>query len=332
MSAESRGRGGKSSEEQIDDTPVRFDSVSKNYGTIQALNSVSFSVKQGEVFCYIGPNGAGKTTSLKILVGLIRDYRGNVKVNGISLRKGQSNVHRMLGYVPQECAFQSWRTVRQTLWTFGRLSGIDTGELDERITEVLSIVGLEDAAQRKVPHLSGGMHQKLGLAQAILHQPQLLVMDEPMDGLDPASRYQFKQVLRNLASSGVTILLSSHILSDVEDIADRIAILNKGEVIRIATPSDLQSEFQIGHILEIQGINLTSNVIANLSKLSDVEGVESISSSRCLVHLSPTSSIDEGSRAVLAALLEAKISLRSFRVVQPSLEEVYMKLIGGVVE
>ncbi|NWF96969.1 MAG: ABC transporter ATP-binding protein [Candidatus Thorarchaeota archaeon] len=311
------------------DAVVRFDSVSKRYGDVQALSEVSFEVNRGEVFCYIGPNGAGKTTTLKILVGLIRDFEGDVCVNGVSLRRGIADVHRMLGYVPQASAFQAWRTVRQALQSFGVLSGVPRHELAERIDEVLRTVALDDSADRKIPHLSGGMLQKLGLAQAILHRPQLLVMDEPMAGLDPASRFHFKQVIRELAAGGVTVLLSSHILSDVEDISDRIAVLNRGRIVRIATPAELQNEFRIGDIIEIQSPALSEEVIDRLSRLEVVSDVEKNGPSKCLIHLRPSSNIDEGCHSVLAALVAANCPLRVFRLAQPSLEEVYMRLVGG---
>ncbi|MHA1532980.1 MAG: ABC transporter ATP-binding protein [Candidatus Heimdallarchaeota archaeon] len=166
---------------------IEFLNVSKNYKDVQALREASFSIKQGDIFGYIGPNGAGKTTTLKILVGLISDYSGEVKINNESI-KDQSNFSQQIGYLPQDVGFQEWRTIDHALVTFGRLSGMSKEELHQRIPEVLELVGLLDARKRKIRHLSGGMQQKLKLAQALLHKPSILVLDEPMSGLDPTRR------------------------------------------------------------------------------------------------------------------------------------------------
>ena len=153
---------------------IEFCNVSKNYGMIQALKDVTFGINKGEIFGYIGPNGAGKTTTLKILVGLISNHSGDVKING-QLPSENPNINRLIGYLPQDVGFQEWRTVDHALFTFGRLSGMTKVDLVERIPEVLKIVGLPDANKRKIKHLSSGMKQKLKLAQALLHNPPILI-------------------------------------------------------------------------------------------------------------------------------------------------------------
>jgi len=160
-----------------------------------ALQGVSFDLREGEVFGFIGPNGAGKTTTMKILVGLLSDFTGSLSVEGLSMPGHRAALYRMVGYMPQGIAFQDWRTVDHALSTFGRLSGMNRASLAERIPRILHEVGLDGTRDRKVIHLSGGMVQKLGLAQALLHEPKLLVLDEPVAGLDPASRIQVKAIL-----------------------------------------------------------------------------------------------------------------------------------------
>jgi len=174
---------------------VTFQDVTKNYNSFKALNNVSFSIKEGEIFGYIGPNGAGKTTSMKILVGLITNFKGEVAINGYRLPEKKTEIYKLLGYLPQSVAFQDWRTVNQALNTFGKLSGLENDKIEQRIPEILELIGLADVRYKKVSQLSGGMIQKVGLAQALLHEPKLLVLDEPLGGLDPLSRHQSRQYL-----------------------------------------------------------------------------------------------------------------------------------------
>ncbi|HEX9862478.1 MAG TPA: ABC transporter ATP-binding protein, partial [Candidatus Bathyarchaeia archaeon] len=192
--------------------------VSKNYFNFRALDNISFEINEGEIFGYIGPNGAGKTTTMKILVGLISDFQGEVLIGGCRIPKQKEEVHKLLGYLPQNVAFQEWRTVNHALTTFGRLSGLTAKQVESRIPEVLNLVSLSDFRHKKISQLSGGMTQKVGLAQALLHEPELLILDEPLGGLDPLSRHQFKDVILELGKRGTTILFSSHILSDVQDV------------------------------------------------------------------------------------------------------------------
>ncbi|MEM2130785.1 MAG: ABC transporter ATP-binding protein, partial [Candidatus Bathyarchaeia archaeon] len=225
--------------------------VSKDYAGFRALNNVSFEINEGEVFGYIGPNGAGKTTTMKILVGLISDFQGEVHIGGFTLPKQREDAHRLLGYLPQNVAFQEWRTVNHALTTFGRLSGLTSPQVEKRIPEVLELVGLQDARHKKISQLSGGMTQKIGLAQALLHEPKLLVLDEPLGGLDPFSRHQFKQIVLELSKKGTTILFSSHILSDVQDVADRIGILNRGCLKQVGTLNELKAQMTIQKTIEV---------------------------------------------------------------------------------
>ena len=172
--------------------------LAKSFGGFHALNDVSFDIKEGEIFGYIGPNGAGKTTTMKILVGLITDFQGEVSIGGYQVPKRKDEIHKLLGYLPQSVAFQEWRTVNQALITFGKLSGLSDQKVKERIPEVLGLLGLAEAQNKKVSQLSGGMMQKVGLAQALLHEPKFLVLDEPLSGLDPLSRFQFKEIVLKL--------------------------------------------------------------------------------------------------------------------------------------
>jgi ABC-2 type transport system ATP-binding protein len=209
---------------------VQIDKLRKLYYGHAVLDEVSFDIQPGEVFGYIGPNGAGKTTTLKILAGLLTKYTGAVRVGGHDVVRERHAAHRLIGYMPQACGFQAWRTVESALDGLGELSGVPEDARRKRIPVLLERFGLLKDRHKKVKALSGGMTQKLGLIQALLHEPKLLVLDEPLEGLDPPSRNLLKDVIRERQRAGTTELFSSHILSDVEDVADRVGILVRGKV------------------------------------------------------------------------------------------------------
>jgi ABC-2 type transport system ATP-binding protein len=209
---------------------VQIDKLRKLYYGHAVLDEVSFDIQPGEVFGYIGPNGAGKTTTLKILAGLLTKYTGAVRVGGHDVVRERHAAHRLIGYMPQACGFQAWRTVESALDGLGELSGVPEDARRKRIPVLLERFGLLKDRHKKVKALSGGMTQKLGLIQALLHEPKLLVLDETLVGLDPPSRNLLKDVIRERQRAGTTVLFSSHILSDVEDVADRVGILVRGKV------------------------------------------------------------------------------------------------------
>jgi len=312
-----------------DENLIEFRNISKNYKDLKAVDGISFGIRKGEIFGFIGPNGAGKTTTIKILVGLIPEFGGEILINGQESAHNPDLVHKSLGYLPQECGFQEWRTVDQLLKTFGKLSGIAEDQLDEKIARALKLVELYDVRKKKIIHLSGGMQQKLRLAQALLHEPQFIVLDEPMNGLDPTARYLIKQVIRNLSRIGVTIFFSSHILSDVQDIANRIAIINKGKVLKIGTPSELQKEYQIGNNIEIE-IEENTPKCTDLEKLSCVKGVENVSNVKDIVHLKSEFDVDRSIREILNEVLKQNCHIRTLNLIRPNLEDVYLKLVRGV--
>ena len=231
---------------------VQLRGVTKKYYGHAVLAGVSFEIQPGEVFCYIGPNGAGKTTTLKILAGLIQKFEGDVIVGGANVVKDRDRAHRMIGYLPQSCGFQNWRTVDSALDVLGALSGVDEATRKRRIPELLERFKLDKARFKKVKELSGGMAQKMGLIQALLHEPKLLVLDEPLEGLDPPTRNLLKEIIRERQRAGTTVLFSSHILSDVEDIADRIGILHAGKIATSGSIRDLMTSFGLPTEIEIE--------------------------------------------------------------------------------
>jgi ABC-2 type transport system ATP-binding protein len=304
-----------------------FRNVSKSYGAFPALKGISFDLREGEIFGFIGPNGAGKTTTMKILVGLIGDFMGDVTVDGLPMPEKRGVLYAKVGYMPQTIAFQEWRTVRHALTTFGRLSGLTMEFLSHRIPEVLYEVGLRDSLDRKVMHLSGGMAQKLGLAQALLHAPRLLVLDEPVAGLDPGSRIQVKAILKALRDTGVTVIFSSHILSDVQDVADRIGIISHGSMLKIGTLEELKGHFSVNDDIELV-LSHDAGTWRELTSIAGILGVEEARPGVILLHIRPGSDVDFASNEALTRLLKAGNRVRSFHPVVPSLDQLYLKYVG----
>ncbi len=300
--------------------------VTKNYNQFRALDNVSFEIKEGEIFGYIGPNGAGKTTTLKILVGLINDFQGEVLIGGYSLPKQKFEAHKLLGYLPQNVAFQEWRTVDHALKTFGKLSGLTEMEVEERIPKILELMSLSDVRHKKISQLSGGMAQKVGLAQALLHDPKLLVMDEPLGGLDPLSRHQFKEIVLKLAKNGTTILFSSHILSDVQDVADRIGILSRGKIKMVGSMNELKSQLSNQKIVEVL-LSYVTDKWQQFSSIANVSKVEQTSPGRILIYLQTGADEDQVINDLVQTITKLGIRILGVTLLSPSLDEIYLNYI-----
>jgi ABC-2 type transport system ATP-binding protein len=305
---------------------VALRGVSKKYYAFSALSNVSFEIKEGEIFGYIGPNGAGKTTTMKILVGLISDFQGEVFIGGYPVPKQKDEIHKLLGYLPQNVAFQEWRTVNHALKTFGKLSGLSDAEVERRIPEILNMLSLGDVRHKKISQLSGGMIQKVGLAQALLHDPKLLILDEPLGGLDPLSRHQFKEIVRELGRKGTTILFSSHILSDVQDVADRIGIISRGKIKQIGTLNELKSHLSTQKTVEVL-LSDASEKWQEFRSIKNVDKVAQASPGRVLVNLKEIADEDQVINDIVQIVAKLGIRIKGIALLSPSLDEIYLNYV-----
>ncbi len=209
--------------------------LAKRYGRIDALSGVDLSVEEGELVGLLGPNGAGKSTLVKIAVGLVRPTGGEALVCGA--RAGSHTARANLGYLAELFRFPGWYTADELLRLHQKLASSSGGEAERR--ELLALVGLSDAADRKIEAMSKGMSQRLGIAQALVGNPRLLLLDEPTSALDPAGRITVRLLLEELRSRGVAVLLNSHLLSEIELVCDRVAIIDHGKVVAAGTPQEL---------------------------------------------------------------------------------------------
>jgi ABC-2 type transport system ATP-binding protein len=214
--------------------PIVVDGLSKRYGTIQAVDDLSFAARAGAVTGFLGPNGAGKTTALKMIVGLARPTAGRVLINGSPFASAAADA-RMLGVYIEPCGAHPGRSARNHLRSLAALAGIG----QSRVDEVLALVELEDAADRRVGTYSTGMRQRLGLASALLGDPQILALDEPLNGLDPQGIRWLRTFLRERAASGGTVLLSSHVLSEAAQTVDDVVVILKGRLVRQGSVEEL---------------------------------------------------------------------------------------------
>lgn len=309
---------------------VSMQNVTKKYNNLYALHNVSLDIKEGEVFGYIGPNGAGKTTTMKILVGLLSDFHGEVKIGNYKIPAQRNEIHKLLGYLPQNVAFQEWRTVKDSLKIFGKLSNLNDQEIKKRISEVLDLLDLVEVRDKKISKLSGGTTQKVGLAQALLHNPKLLILDEPLNGLDPLSRQKFKEIVKKLSSEGTTILFSSHILSDVQDVADVIGILNHGKLLQYGSLNQLKQGLLTPKTIEVL-LSTPSDQWQELGKISGIKTIEQTDKTKLTLTFQSEVDPDDAINSVIKVIINLGMRLRGISLLSPSIDEIYLNYIqdGG---
>ena len=245
---------------------IETQDLRKNYGPVVAVAGVNLSVAEGEVFGFIGPNGAGKTTTVKILLGLVHATSGRAQV--LECAPGDPRVMGRIGFLPEHFRFHPWLTAAGFLDVHGRLYGLTTDQRRERIPRLLGRVGLADRANARLAEFSKGMLQRIGLAQALLNDPDLVFLDEPTSGLDPVGRYEVRDLIRELRNAGATVFLNSHFLSEVEVTCDRIAIVKSGRVVRTGRLDELTSQ---SAEVEIRAAGLTPALISGLAHWGKID-------------------------------------------------------------
>ncbi len=242
----------------------------KNFGEKAAVEDVNFSVYAGEIFGFLGPNGAGKTTTIKMIAGLLQPSSGQVIVNGFDVQKQPLNAKASSGYVPDTPNLYPKLTGREFLRFVGDLFGLDKTNIDRRTEELLRLFDLTQAADDTIDSYSHGMQQKTALASALVHDPKVLVLDEPTVGLDPKSARLIKDILRQLANRGAAVFLSTHILEIAERMCDRIGIINQGKLIAVGTMQELRNLGEGETSLEDIFLNLTGG--AEYAEIAEVLG------------------------------------------------------------
>jgi len=247
---------------------IKVENLTKSYGAVQALRQVSFEVKPGEIVGLLGPNGAGKTTTIKILTGYLHPDGGTVTIDGLDILTHTQEVQAQIGYLPENTPLYGDLSVQSYLKLMADLRNIPPDRQNALISEAIHVTGLTEHRARQIGHLSKGLRQRVGLAQAILHQPKFLILDEPTVGLDPTQIVEIRRLIRRLASRS-TILFSSHILSEVEAVCDRVIILINGEVKADAQLDELAATNNAILVLQKQANGAEQ-------RLAQLEGVEKV--------------------------------------------------------
>ncbi|MHB1337616.1 MAG: ABC transporter ATP-binding protein [Bellilinea sp.] len=301
---------------------IRIEALTKVFGKIRALDGLSLEVEAGTVFGFLGPNGAGKTTTLRILTGLAHADGGNAWVDGLEVGKS-AEIPARIGYLPEEPAFYPWMTGVETLELMGKIHRIDKTERRRRVDEMLELAGLAEAGKRRVGGYSRGMRQRLGLAQALIHRPPILLLDEPASALDPAGRKDVLSLIEGLRGK-CTVFMSTHILADVERICDTVAIIDHGRLITHARREDLVARYALSMLaLETDDLDRLPQLAAEVRQLDWVRAVE-LDGRRLTVTVKDLSTAQ---RELLSRAVTSGLVVTHYEQVKPSLEDVFLRIV-----
>jgi ABC-2 type transport system ATP-binding protein len=300
---------------------IVVDHLSRRFGHFLAVDRVSFSVRQGEIFGFLGSNGAGKSTTIRMLCGLLKPTSGAAAVDGIDVGRHPEAVKRRIGYMSQKFSLYELLTVDQNIRFFAGLYGLRGDRLRDRRAFVLDMAGLRGRETTLARDLAGGWRQRLALGCAILHEPSIVFLDEPTGGVDPVSRRQFWALIEELARAGVTILVTTHYLDEAEH-CHRIAIMHDGRLVALGSSRELKRVFVDRSIVEVH----TSSPVRAMQALERLPGVEKTSVFGTAVHaVLSSATADVG--AIRRDLERAGLEVQSAEVVLPSLEDVFLDVV-----
>ncbi len=301
--------------------------LTKRYGTILALDGLDLDVPTGSIFGLLGPNGAGKSTTIRILTGLAEATSGSATVAGVEAGLDRPELHRRLGYLDQDPRFYAWMRGRELLELTGRLSGLRGAELHDRVGAMLDRTGLRTAAERRIGGWSGGMRQRLGIAQALLHEPAIVFLDEPVSSLDPEGRRDLLELIARLRGE-TTVVLSTHVLSDVERVCDRVAILDRGRLITEGPLEDLLERHArpIFRLLTETGQDAAVELL--VERLRAADWATSVTTEPGGLVKVAVRDAASASGAILPLVVDRGVRLASFERARPTLEDVFLELVG----
>lgn len=306
---------------------IRCENLSKQYGAVHALTGLNLDVPAGAIFGFLGRNGAGKTTAIRLITGLARPTTGAAWVNGLETTRADSLARATFGYLPQDPAFYNWMTPLEYLDYVGRIYGLPAAERRSRSDEVLRLVGLTEAAKRRIGGFSGGMGQRLGIAQALLHRPPVLFLDEPTSALDPAGRYEVLEMISGLRGQ-VTVFLSSHILADVERVCDTIGIVHRGKLLLVAERDELLARYAT-NVIALTLIRAETEkrpfLVTTLEQQEWVTGVTTEGLEETAVHIT-VNDPDRARAEILPLIVAQGVTLNRYDWIRPTLEEVFLQL------
>ncbi len=312
------------------DEAVQATGLVKTFGTFRAVDGVDLEVRRGEIFGVLGPNGAGKTTMLSMLATLLSIDDGHAEIFGVDVRREPHRVRQLVGVTGQYASVDEGLTARENLWLFGRLLGLSSREAHASAERLLGQFALEEAADKAISQYSGGMRRRLDLAASLISRPPLIFLDEPTTGLDPRTRGQMWDTIRGLVADGSTILLTTQYLDEADQLADRIAVIDRGRKVAEGSPDELKSSvgdstLQV-HLAHDADQSLAIDVVRRLLHEEPVLTPRDSHGRAGRINVA----LDSADRAadVLIALREADVSIRSVSVAKPTLDEVFLAITG----
>ena len=297
---------------------ISVSNLTKIYGEQKAVNDISFAIGNNEIVGFLGPNGAGKSTTMKIITGYLESDFGSVVVNGINVNADPLNAKKQIGYLPEGNPLYYEMYVREYLEFIAEIHQLNS-DVKTRIEEVIDLTGLRPESNKKIGQLSKGYKQRVGLAGALIHDPKILILDEPTTGLDPNQIIEIRQLIKDLGKNK-TVLFSSHILQEVESICDRIIIINKGNIVADDTLANLQSVNKTAHVVVVEFGNK-----ADLNLLKNLESVDNVEENQNKYSIQTTDA-EKVKKLLLEFSLQNNLDILSLQSKSKSLEEVFRNL------
>jgi ABC-2 type transport system ATP-binding protein len=301
--------------------------LTKNYGNLTAVDDLNLSIQDGDIFGFIGPNGAGKTTTMRILVTLLEPFGGSAFINGLNVAKEGKKVRRLVGYMPDFMGVYDDLKVFEYLEFFAAAFGIERKKRKSIVEGVLELTDLESKKSATVDSLSRGMQQRLGLARVLIHDPKVLILDEPASGLDPRARIEIRELLRELKRMGKTIMISSHILSELEEICDHVGIIEHGKLVFSGTLEEIRPRLGIKSKVRVKVADRQDKAIELLSALPQVRQVQALGDEIAVT-------FHEGKDAngiVARTLVQAGLNIISLQPERLKLDDAFLQLTKGMV-
>ncbi len=306
----------------MSDVVLRVSGLTRRYGDLVAVDAISLEVRRGEILGFLGPNGAGKTTTIHMLCGLLRPTAGTIELNGERLEPGAGRGLRAIGVCPQHIVIWETLTCREQLTMMGQLYGLTKAHSQRRADALLEVLGLTDKARRLARTLSGGMKRRLNIALALVHEPELLFLDEPQAGLDPQSRVLVRDYVESLAGD-VTVVLTTHDMEEAEKLSDRVCIIDRGRILELDTVDAIKDKLGQGDLLEIE---LDPSAVDRAQERLAARGIQAATSETTIAFA--TTRATELLPSLLEELRAQGLELRGLRVRQRTLEDVFIKLTG----
>ena len=308
---------------------IEVSHLTKRYGGHTAVSNLSFTIEKGQIYGFLGPNGAGKSTTMNIMTGCLAASEGEVRIDGHDIFEEPQQAKRLIGYLPEQPPLYLDRTPREYLTFVGRAKGIKDKALPEQIGRVMEVTQITDVADRLIKHLSKGYRQRVGIAQALLGDPEVVILDEPTVGLDPKQIIEIRSLIQSLGQKH-TVILSSHILSEVQAVCQTILIISKGHLVACDTPENLERIFSGSAAVDLTveaGEAQTREILAPLDHIRSVD-VRPEGTDRCQVTLE-TDGDEEVCRAVFFAFSRAGRAILRMTDAKASLEDIFIELTSG---